>query len=165
MNKTLLSLIATGAFFVAGCEEGSEDNSDETTNQVTNTSSSSGSRGTNTTSSSREDSSSSSVQTGIIPEIGKYNFSARGYFSVASSNSISFSQDGYAYYGIPIKNGSFSYRNGALLSGARSDNSNLYPTDGFKISGSFSTPTSASGSIEYSRVGQVYESTSFSATK
>lgn len=164
MAKTLLSLLTAGALFLSGCEDDSNDNSlDTTTNQVTNTTSSG--REDRNDGDNNDSSSSSTVQTGIIPETGSYSFSARGHFSVASSNSISFSQDGCAYYGISIRNGSFDYRNGALLSGADSDNGNLYPTDGFHISGSFSTPTTASGSIDYSRQGQVYESASFSATK
>ena len=52
-----------------------------------------------------------------------------------------------------------------LGSDASSDSGNMYPTDGFKISGKFTSETCAEGTISYSRMGETYESTGFTANK
>lgn len=99
--------------------------------------------------------------TGVIPSIGTYTFGCRlqGFWSLnilfrvqggASSTQrvISFSMDGYAFYGIPVNDGRFYYVNG-LWWGTPSDSGNAYPTDGFAISGHFVSSDHAEGTISY----------------
>jgi len=167
--------IITGALSLAmltGCENKSHDNDSE--DSITNNATSTG--GSNNNSSDSSDSSSgwgvsSYSATGITPESGAYIFSQRGKFKVETNStgtaSLSFAADSWTYYHMSINNGAFSYRNGCLVeSSARSDSGKLYPTDGFAISGHFTTPTTAEGSISYSFSGRVTEGPlSFTASK
>lgn len=165
----LLSLI--GMLTFSGCEDASNDfdsHADEpvSTNQTAKTPASRTSH-QEKDSPELKDTDPSDVPTGIIPQTGKYSFSARGYFTVTSSNSLSFSQDGYAHYSMPIRNGAFRFRNGYILGDKRkSDSRNMYPTDGFDISGNFTSEISAQGRISYSSSGRTYEGPiSFTAIK
>ena len=99
--------------------------------------------------------------TGVVPSLGTYGFSCRlqGYWNLSihfrvqegtssTQQVISFSMDGYAFYGIPVNNGRFYYVNG-LWWGTPSDSGNAYPTDGFAISGHFVSSDRAEGTISY----------------
>ena len=96
------------------------------------------------------------TETGIIPNLGHYlaagvvdnldiaRFRQYGFEVVADTVNpgvlvVSFTNDGYRYDNIPIKNGAFRFTHGG---GA--DNTN-FPTDGYFISGSFITATEAQG--------------------
>ncbi len=74
---------------------------------------------------------------------------------------VTFYPQNYTGYTMPIINGKFSYQNG-IVNGSRGDNGNLYPTDGFKISGQFNTERSATGVISYVYNGQVRSKYNFS---
>lgn len=107
--------------------------------------------------------------TDVNPEPGRYAFSATGSFNVKTNDSgatLRFSRDGYAFYSISLKNGTFYYKNGCLVgSNDSSSNGNLYPTDGFAISGHFTSPTAAEGTIVYAYSGRVTARSDFIATK
>jgi hypothetical protein len=134
------------ALLVSGCENNDSDSDSPVTN-TTKSATSEASWGIKKYS-----------ETGIAPQTGSYNFSAQGRFEVQSPATLKFSRDGYAFYSIPIKDGAFYYRNGCLVgSEENSDSGNLYPTDGFAISGHFISETEAEGSIAYSYSGSITE--------
>jgi len=101
-------------------------------------------------------------QTGVVPNAGNYPFSVSGSstFSVSAgtgnARNVIFSADGYARYTMPVNNGEFHYQNGYVNGDTADDsNSNMYPTDGFRIAGHFTDPNGANGTISYVYNGKI----------
>ena len=100
--------------------------------------------------------------TGIIPEVGVYQFSQQGCFEVRENSSgeryVVFAADCWNYQTIELHDGSFAYAWGEI-------GGTHCPTDSFGISGRFESPTKAAGMIKYAQSCQVVRTASFSATK
>ena len=108
-------------------------------------------------------------QTGVTPEIGNYSFSIpESSFSVSgwtgTAKVVIFSPQNYTGYAMLVNNGEFHFQNGYVGNNNYSDCRNQYPTDGFRITGHFNTPTDASGTVEYVYDGVVFKTETFTAT-
>lgn len=109
--------------------------------------------------------------TGKVPEVGSYSFSVPGsMFSVSgdtgtTSRTVVFQPQSAEGYSMPVVDGGFYYQNGIVDGDFNSSNWKEYPTDGFRLSGSFVTKDLAVGTVDYVYNGQITSSASFTAIK
>ena len=108
-------------------------------------------------------------QTGVVPNAGNYTFSVSGSSLSVSAGAgtariVTFYPQNYTGYSMTVNNGEFHYQNGYVNKNtADNSNSNMYPTDGFRIAGHFVTPTSASGVVNYVYDGTIRSTYYFTA--
>ena len=106
----------------------------------------------------------------VVPVVGEYSFpyasnaynSSRFVVSLAANGNyyVTFYPQNYTGYSMQIVDGKFHYQNG-YVGGNSGDNSNQYPTDGFKIVGQFNNATSPSGVVNYVYNGKVQSTYNF----
>jgi hypothetical protein len=99
--------------------------------------------------------------TNVTPEPGTYKFSQEGYFTVKDEITLRFSIDGYRWDNILISYGNF-YHTWGTADSTRCPNCSM-PTDSYAISGHFTSPTEAEGTIVYGAWGD-HQTNTFTAT-
>lgn len=107
----------------------------------------------------------SPIRTGIDPSVGAYSFNSRGCFSVVAESGkkyVLFASDCWRFDKILVEEGSFFYEWGDIEGGVFC-NTKHCPTDGYAISGSFNSTTTASGTIKYASACRINNTESFEA--
>jgi len=159
----LVVLLVFSGMFIACEDDGNKDRVDTNTT-ISVTGDTHGGTSKKTTTSSEE------KGTGVLPEVGTYDFSVPGRRFVVSGNEtngfkVTFYPEDYSGYTMKVSNGKFSFQHGIVEGNDKSNTSALYPTDGFRLSGKFIDPKTATGTYLDVYDGRIEKSYSFTAIR